>query len=150
MPCSFMMLPILRLDATTPLLAGAALIFLAPWRSRLSRQTARTSSAIGSTLFGFQMFHHPVVGGAGNAQYPALRRYRAAGGVGPHHACFRANTGAACSGTSTSIPAACCASPARPARFARACGCRRPWWSRRRGCPAPTGAAWNGRCRIRP
>ena len=46
---------------------------------------------------------HPVVGGAGNAQYPALRRYRAAGGVGPYHACLRANTGAACSETSTSI-----------------------------------------------
>ena len=46
---------------------------------------------------------HPVVGGAGNAQYPALRRYRVAGGVGPYHACLRANTGAACSETSTSI-----------------------------------------------
>ena len=33
---------------------------------------------------------HPVVGGAGNAQYPALRRYRAAGGVGPYHVYFRA------------------------------------------------------------
>ena len=46
---------------------------------------------------------HPVVGGAGNARYPALRRYRAAGGVGPYRACLRANTGAACSETSTSI-----------------------------------------------
>lgn len=44
----------------------------------------------------FRMFHHPVVGGTGNAQYPALRRYRAVAGVGPYHACFRANTGAAC------------------------------------------------------
>ena len=52
---------------------------------------------------GFGMLDHPVVGGAGNAQYPALRRYRAAGGVGPYHACLRANTGAACSETSTSI-----------------------------------------------
>ena len=33
---------------------------------------------------------HPVVGGAGKAQYPALRRYRAAGGVGPYHVYFRA------------------------------------------------------------
>ena len=46
---------------------------------------------------------HPVVGGAGNARYPALRRYRVAGGVGPYHACLRANTGAACSETSASI-----------------------------------------------
>ena len=38
-----------------------------------------------------------------HAEDPALRRYRAAAGVGPHHACFRANTGAACSETSTSI-----------------------------------------------
>lgn len=50
MPCRFMMLPILRLEATTPLPARAASAFLAPWRSRLSRQAARTSSAIGSTL----------------------------------------------------------------------------------------------------
>ena len=46
---------------------------------------------------------HPVVGGAGNARYPASRRYRVACGVGPYHACLRANTGAACSETSTSI-----------------------------------------------
>ena len=52
---------------------------------------------------GFGMFDHPVAGGAGNAQYPALCRYRAAGGVGPYHACLRANAGAACSETSTSI-----------------------------------------------
>ena len=49
------------------------------------------------------MFEHPVAGRLGNAQDPALRRYRAAAGVGPYHACFRANTGAACSETSTSI-----------------------------------------------
>ena len=52
---------------------------------------------------GFGMFDHPVVGGAGNARYPALRRYRVAGGVGPYHCYFRANTGDACSETSTSI-----------------------------------------------
>ena len=46
---------------------------------------------------------HPVVGGAGNAPHPASRRYRAAGGVGPYHACLRANTGAACSETPTPI-----------------------------------------------
>ena len=52
---------------------------------------------------GFGMFDHPVVGGAGNARYPALRRYRITGGVGPYHCYFRANAGAACSETSTSI-----------------------------------------------
>ena len=52
---------------------------------------------------GFGMFDHPVVGGAGNAQYSALRRYRITGGVGPYHCYLRANTGAACSETSTSI-----------------------------------------------
>lgn len=52
---------------------------------------------------GFGMFDHPVVGGAGNARHPASRRYRAAGGVGPYHRYFRANTGAARSETSTSI-----------------------------------------------
>ena len=52
---------------------------------------------------GLGVFEHPVAGRLGNAQDPALRRYRAAAGVGPYHACFRANTGAACSETSTSI-----------------------------------------------
>ena len=48
MPCSRMMLPMRLLDAVTPFLSRAALIFLAPWRSRPSRRTARTSPAIGS------------------------------------------------------------------------------------------------------
>lgn len=52
---------------------------------------------------GFGMFGHPVVGGAGNAQYSALRRYRITGGVGPYHCYFRANISAACFKTSTSI-----------------------------------------------
>lgn len=52
---------------------------------------------------GLGVFEHPVAGRLGNAQDPALRRYRAAAGVGPYRACFRANTGAACSETSTSI-----------------------------------------------
>ena len=52
---------------------------------------------------GFGMPGHPVAGGAGNARHPASRRYRAAGGVGPYHRYFRANTGAARSETSTSI-----------------------------------------------
>ena len=52
---------------------------------------------------GFGMPGHPVTGGAGNARHPASRRYRAAGGVGPYHRYFRANTGAARSETSTSI-----------------------------------------------
>ena len=78
------------------------MIFLAPWRSRPSRRTARTSPAIGSAR-SVPGCRHPVVGGAGNVRYPALRRYRVAGGVGPYHACLRANTGAACSETSASI-----------------------------------------------
>lgn len=49
------------------------------------------------------MFDHPVVGGAGNAQYSALRRYRITGDVGPYHCYFRANISAACFKTSTSI-----------------------------------------------
>ena len=53
--------------------------------------------------FDLGAFEHPVAGRLGDAQNPALRRYRAAAGVGPYHACFRANTGAACSETSTSI-----------------------------------------------
>ena len=48
MPCSRMMLPMRLLDAVTTFLSRAALIFLAPWRSRPSRRTARTSPAIGS------------------------------------------------------------------------------------------------------
>lgn len=52
---------------------------------------------------GLGVFEHPVAGRLGNAQDPALRRYRATAGVGPYHAYFRANTGAACSETSTSI-----------------------------------------------
>ena len=49
MPRRFMMSTILRLDEVTPFLAKAALIFPAPQRSWLSRRTARTSPAIGST-----------------------------------------------------------------------------------------------------
>ena len=49
MPCSRMMPPMRFLDAVTPFLSRVALIFLAPWRSRLSRRTARTSPALGST-----------------------------------------------------------------------------------------------------
>ena len=48
MPCSRMMPPMRLLDAVTPILSKAALIFLAPQHSRLSRRTARTSPAIGS------------------------------------------------------------------------------------------------------
>ncbi len=53
--------------------------------------------------FGLGVVEHPVVCRLRHAQDPALRRYRAAAGIGPYHACFRANTGAACSETSTSI-----------------------------------------------
>lgn len=46
----------------------------------------------------------PAVRGAGHARDPALRRYRAAAGVGRHRRRFRANIGAACFSASTSIP----------------------------------------------
>ena len=98
--------------------------------------------------FGLGVVEHPVVCRLRHAQDPALRRYRAAAGIGPYHACFRANTGAACSETSTSISNCLLPSPARPARSARTCGCRRPWSSRCRGFPASTGAGWNARCRT--
>ena len=49
MPRSRMMLPTRLPDAVTPLRSSAALIFPAPQRSWLSRRTARTSPAIGST-----------------------------------------------------------------------------------------------------
>ena len=58
---------------------------------------------MGVDAFDLGVVGHPVVRGFRHAEDPALRRYRAAAGVGPHHACFRANTGAACSETSTSI-----------------------------------------------
>ena len=91
------------LDAVTPLpfqggldLPGAvAFAAVAPDRAHVAGDRIRT--------LGFGMPGHPVAGGAGNARYPASRRYRVAGGVGPYHACLRANTGAACSETSTSI-----------------------------------------------
>ena len=47
-------------------------------------------------------------------------------------------------------PTACCASPARPARSARACGCPRPGWSRCCGCLGPSAAGSIARCRTRP
>ncbi|KFI91541.1 hypothetical protein BISA_2296 [Bifidobacterium saguini DSM 23967] len=49
---------------------------------------------------GFGVFEHPVVGGLRDAEDPG---YRAAAGVGPYDLYFRANTGAACSETSTFI-----------------------------------------------
>lgn len=96
------MLPMRLLDAVTPLLfrggldlpGAVAFAAVAPGRAHVAGDWIRTLR--------LGMLDHPVVGGAGNARYPALRRYRAAGGVGPYHACLRANTGAACSETSTS------------------------------------------------
>ena len=77
-------------------LPGAvAFAAVAPDRAHVAGDRIRT--------LGFGMPGHPVTGGAGNARYPASRRYRVAGGVGPYHACLRANTGAACSETSASI-----------------------------------------------
>ena len=99
---------------------------------------------------GFGMFDHPVVGGAGNAQYSALRRYRITGGVGPYHCYFRANISAAVLKRPPPSPIACCVCAARSARSAQGCGCRRLSWSRCCGCPGPNGAAWNARCRTRP
>ena len=97
------MLPMRLLDAVTPLpfqggldLPGAvASAAVAPDRAHVAGDRIRTLRP-GTP-------GHPVTGGAGNVRYPASRRYRAAGGVGPYHACLRANTGAACSETSTSI-----------------------------------------------
>ena len=97
------MLPMRLLDAVTPLpfqggldLPGAvAFAAVAPDRAHVAGDRIRTLRP-GTP-------GHPAVGGAGNARYPASRRYRAAGGVGPYHACLRANTGAACPETSTSI-----------------------------------------------
>lgn len=97
------MLPMRLLDAVTPLpfqggldLPGAvAFAAVAPDRAHVAGDRIRTLRP--------GMPGHPVVGGAGNVRYPALRRYRVAGGVGPYHACLRANTGAACSETSASI-----------------------------------------------
>ena len=90
MPCSRMMLPMRLLDAVTPLpfqggldLPGAvAFAAVAPDRTHVAGDRIRTLRP--------GMPGHPVVGGAGNAQYPALRRYRVAGGVGPYHVYFRA------------------------------------------------------------
>ena len=93
---------------------------------------------------------HPVTGGAGNVRYPASRRYRAAGGVGPYHACLRANTGAACSETSTSISN-------RRSRLPGSTGSFRPGvrLSAARveplsGCLGPSAAGSIARCRTRP
>ncbi|BAQ99771.1 hypothetical protein BBBR_0733 [Bifidobacterium breve DSM 20213 = JCM 1192] len=74
---------------------AAALMAVAPDRAHAAGNRVHP--------LGFGMFDHPVVGGAGNARHPASRRYRITGGVGPYHACFRANAGAARSETSTSI-----------------------------------------------
>ena len=99
-PCSRMMPPMRLLDAVTPLLSRAALIFLAPGRPRLSRRTARTSPAIGSTR---SIPGRPVIPVTGERGRPASRIAPISGGVGPYHACLRVNTGAACPETSASI-----------------------------------------------
>ena len=54
-------------------------------------------------LRGFRARAHGIVGRARNAEYLALRRYRVAAGVRRHRRHFRANIGAACSKTSTSM-----------------------------------------------
>lgn len=50
-----------------------------------------------------RMRGHPAVRGAGRARDPALRRCRAAAGVGRHRRRFRANTSAACFSASASV-----------------------------------------------
>ena len=98
--------------------------------------------------FGLGVSEHPAVGRLGNAQDPALRRYRAAAGVGPYGLCFRANTGAACSETSTSIsnwrlrPLNAISSFRSGVRLSAALV--EPLLR----TPAPTGAGWNARCRT--
>ena len=115
-------------------LPGAvAFAAVAPDRAHVAGDRIRT--------LGFGMPGHPVAGGAGNARYPASRRYRAAGGVGPYHACLRANTGAACSETSTSISNCRSRLPGSTGSFrpgvrlsaARAEPLSRMPWTRRRG-----------------
>ena len=138
------------LDAVTPLpfqggldLPGAvAFAAVAPDRAHVAGDRIRTLRP--------GMPGHPVTGGAGNARYPASRRYRVAGGVGPYHACLRANTGAACSETSTSISNCLLRLPGSTGSFrpgvrlsaARAEPLSRMPWTQRRGSIA--------RCRTRP
>ena len=103
MPPAFIVRLMRRLDMTMRSCSRAALILPAPYTLPLSRHTRPTSSSWGVGPFGLGVVEHPVVCRLRHAQDPALRRYRAAAGIGPYHACFRANTGAACSETSTSI-----------------------------------------------
>ena len=103
---------------------------------------------MGVDAFGLGVVEHPVVRELRHAEDPALRRYRAAAGVGPYGLCFRANTGAACSETSTSIsnwrlrPLNAISSFRSGVRLSAALV--EPLLR----TPAPTGAGWNARCRT--
>ena len=137
-----------RRDMTMPACPGACLIFL-PHRSCRCRATRAPRHPHGGVdAFGLGVSEHPAVGRLGNAQDPALRRYRAAAGVGPYGLCFRANTGAACSETSTSIsnwrlrPLNAISSFRSGVRLSAALV--EPLLR----TPAPTGAGWNARCRT--
>lgn len=81
----------------------ACLIFPAPVHPAAVALHALHVLVIRVDALGLGVSDHPAAGRLGNAQDPALRRYRAVAGVGPYRACLRANTGAACSETSTSI-----------------------------------------------
>ena len=149
MPPAFMIRLTRRRDMTMPACPGACLIFL-PHRSCRCRATRapRHPHGGGVDAFGLGVSEHPAVGRLGNAQDPALRRYRAAAGVGPYGLCFRANTGAACSETSTSIsnwrlrPLNAISSFRSGVRLSAALV--EPLLR----TPAPTGAGWNARCRT--
>ena len=99
---------------------------------------------------GFGMPGHPVAGGAGNAQYPALRRYRITEALARITATFVRIPAPLVLKRPPPSPTVCCACAARPARSAQGCACRRLSWSRCCGCPGPNGAAWNARRRTRP
>mgnify|MGYP000273106401 CR=1 FL=1 len=137
MPCSRMMLPMRLLDAVTPLpfqggldLPGAVtLAAVAPDRAHVAGDRIRTLRP-GTP-------GHPVTGGAGNVRYPASRRYRAAGGVGPYHACFVRIPAPLVLKRPPPSPTGGCAPSTRSARSAPACGCRPPWSNRCCGPPHP-------------
>ena len=103
MPPAFLVRLMRRLDMTMRSCSRAALILPAPVHPAAVAPHASHILLMGVGPFGLGVVEHPVVCRLRHAQDPALRRYRAAAGIGPYHACFRANTGAACSETSTSI-----------------------------------------------
>ena len=98
--------------------------------------------------FGLGVVEHPVVRELRHAEDPALRRYRAAAGVGPYGLCFRANTGAACSETSTSISNWRLRLLNAISSFRSGVRLSAALVEPLLRTPAPTGAGWNARCRT--